>query len=93
MRWTAKPLEPPKKLGQKRTVKRFAFFPTRVDDDEDRPLLVWLEPFYKLQELKQVDDGYGWTWGWVTLSKHSADNAWLFDNRTALAIRRAGDTE
>ena len=43
MRWNLKKFE----LGTKRTVKRFAFLPTRLSDTS---IVVWLEHYYEEQE-------------------------------------------
>ena len=56
MRWNLKKFE----LGTKRTVKRFAFLPTRLSDTNT---VVWLEHYYEEQEYGHYMYGvkpYAW---------------------------------
>ena len=56
MRWNLKKFE----LGAKRTVKRFAFWPTRLSDNNT---VVWLEHYHEEQEYGHYIYGvkpYAW---------------------------------
>ena len=56
MRWNLKKFE----LGTKRTVKRFAFWPTRLSGSTD---VVWLEFYHEEQEYNHYIYGlipYAW---------------------------------
>lgn len=68
MMWAAKKPALPSRLGDKRTLSKFALIPRRVDLDDDPPVWVWLERYFVYQEL--VDSGYGY--GWRTLARYSA---------------------
>jgi hypothetical protein len=45
----------------KRDVLKFAWFPVKVDTDDARPLMVWLEHYVAHQEWT-ADAYYGWAW-------------------------------
>ena len=69
MRWKAKPVPPDRREGDKRTVRRFALFPRRVEDDMDEDVVVWLEWYWCQQE---------WQWDiysarWQTVGRYADD--------------------
>lgn len=67
MHWKAKhPVRPTE--GSKRTVRRFAWWPTLVDLDEEQPVRVWLEHYYAYQEA--TIGGYSGL-QWHTIAKYS----------------------
>jgi hypothetical protein len=68
MMWAARPLKRLAGEGDKRTVRRFALWPTRVDEEEDPPVMVWLEWYYVYQEA--FVGVYGGL-GWHTLARYS----------------------
>lgn len=68
MMWAAKRPAAPPIYGDKRTVRRFALVPRKVDLDDDPPVWVWLEWYFVYQEL--VESGYGY--GWQTVARYSA---------------------
>lgn len=51
IRWKGKPC-----VGQKRVVKRFAWFPTRTDSG----IVVWLERYLSYEEYCHDWEGYKW---------------------------------
>jgi len=53
-------VNPYPKKGDKRIIKRFAFFPVRLDND----VVVWLESYYVRQERVGRDFGSS---EWITL--------------------------
>jgi hypothetical protein len=58
MRWRA--MKAPA-YGETRRVRRFAWFPTLVDEDTDPPLRVWLEWYWEHQQLTLSGfDGTEW---------------------------------
>jgi hypothetical protein len=68
MRWPAKPETPEPEFTGKRTARRFAVFPTKVDLDEDPPCIVWLEWYWCYQEW----DTSAYDPCWRTLARYSA---------------------
>jgi hypothetical protein len=66
--WAAKPQKRTPELWDKRTVRRFALWPTRVDEEDDPPVVVWLEWYYVYQEASS--GGYGGI-SWRTLARYS----------------------
>ena len=61
MRWNLKKAEP----GTKRTVKQFAFWPTRLCDDIT---VVWLEHY--LEDQKYCEYGYGCPYAWIVQRRY-----------------------
>lgn len=61
MRWNLKKAE----LGTKRTVRRFAFWPTRLCDDNT---VVWLESYLEDHEYREYS--YGHPYAWIVLRRH-----------------------
>jgi hypothetical protein len=70
MRWEHKKV-PPKQAGQKRTIRRFALFPTVVEDESGREITVWLEHYYSVQEV--TDGGYYGSPKWTTIVRYASD--------------------
>lgn len=74
MRWTySPPKDPAADRGKRRTVLRFAWLPTVVDQDDDKPLTVWLERYWEVQEWGYGRDGYGGCYGWLVAARYSRD--------------------
>jgi len=61
MRWNLKEAE----IGTKRTVKQFAFWPTRLSDGNT---VVWLESY--LKDLAYHEYGYGRPYAWIVLRRY-----------------------
>lgn len=61
MRWTS----PRPKLGNKRTVRAFAWFPTRISGDE----VIWFEPYTIVQVYRIVQDGMDCYARWEELGR------------------------
>ncbi len=89
MRWLVDRQEPAPevKVGDKRTVVRFAWFPILVDTDDTIPMRVWLERYYEQQvySLVDVSDGYG---SWEEY-RWRREGRWSFDPFIAEAMRQA----
>ena len=62
MRWNLKEFE----LGTKRTVKQFAFWPTRLSDADT---VVWLERYHEDQEYDHYGYG-GKPYAWVVRRRY-----------------------
>lgn len=79
MRWAVQRQEPERaaKVGDKRTVMRFAWWPTLVDLDDEVPCKVWWEEYYAMQTYQCIEVGgdYGswYKYRWVTTAKFSSD--------------------
>lgn len=59
-------------VGKKRTRERFAWWPTRVDDDSE-PMYVWLEKYVVQETLAALERGDGYT--------HWMDYQWIVDGK------------
>ena len=67
MMWPARPLTPPPNYCDKRTRRRFALIPRRVDDDDPQPMWVWLGWYCEQQEYAH----YGYGYSWRTIARYS----------------------
>ena len=68
MNWKLKEkiIKPEPKLGDTRSVKKFAFFPTKTDD----LYFVWLEKYWACQEYSSFSTGYVISEEWNTKEKY-----------------------
>lgn len=63
MKWNLKTAE----LGDRKTVRTFAFLPTRMSDGVT---MVWLEPYY--EDLVYREYGYGYRpYAWIIESRYT----------------------
>lgn len=61
----------PHKHGDRRTIKRFAFWPTKVVDNQGGYWTIWLESYYKDQQYYSPEYAFGpGTDYWYTKKKY-----------------------